>query len=237
MSEFHVNEAESRSTTSTHKAGEMNLNLTMKADKPNPTFKTKGQFRSALHSFFALYHQMYPEKTYSIFNYYKVLESYDQELNLQGLMHLERKMRKTFLSNPTWLWSEEHVAVNKIIDSIRRDSTNLNASYLGSFQPRTNPNPPNQQFQKSGGQGQGQGKGGKKQFASKNQGQGQTKGTKPSKSEKCRTYNEKGKCRFGEKCFRSHLCLICNNQHPMVQCPSYTPQPQQCPSCQSLVTT
>ena len=80
---------------------------------------SKPEIFECLYIFGMYYLQKYPGKTAGFLEYLVFLQHQAVYLTAPGLVKLESSLRRHYLANPSWNWTQDHPKLNKVWDEIR----------------------------------------------------------------------------------------------------------------------
>ena len=190
---------------------------------PPPTnIKSKLELFNRLFFFASYYLQKYPEKTVSFFDYLMYLMEQAEVLEVPDLVMLDHRMCQDFTCHPDWNWGKHHPESLRTIDRVTNKIkiAAAKAAMARSHQP----------FQSCGGYSGRGGRGQGHNHGSTHATQGGRVGKKCSgkpkimeemvKDQPCLSWNM-GKCSClpGKRCWCRHVCLVCNGDHMVIDCP------------------
>ena len=190
---------------------------------PPPTnIKSKLELFNRLFFFTSYYLQKYPEKTVSFFDYLMYLMEQAEVLDVADLVMLDHRMRQDFACHPDWNWGqhcpESLCTIDRVTNKIKIAAAK--AAVARAHQP----------FAGCGGYGARGGRG-----RGYNHGNNQaTEGGRVNKKrvgkpkiteemvkdQHCLSWNA-GKCNCppGKRCWHRHVCLGCEGDHMVIDCP------------------
>ena len=162
--------------------------LSFNVHKPTQP-KRKAEIFSLLYDFGQFYLQIYPAKTAGFLEYLHYLTENTSDMTVQGVLKLDTAIRWQYVNYPHWNWEQSRHEINCLLPMFKVDKNNLlvTASSRHPNKPvRSRPlnkNRPKPSFSK---------------FAT-------SRPDTTPKTGRCRNYNYKS-CKFGNKCFREHVC-------------------------------
>ena len=189
---------------------------------PPPTnIKSKLELFNRLFFFASYYLQKYPEKTVSFFDYLMYLMEQADVLDVPDLVMLDHRMRQDFACHPDWNWGQHRPESLRTIDRV---TNKIKIAAAKAAVARAHlPFGGRGGYAARGGRGRGHSYG-------NNQVQGGRVNKKHTgkpkiteemvKDKHCLSWNAGNcSCPPGKRCWRKHVCLQCDGDHMVINCP------------------